>query len=168
VNELASLRTRDGLTWNRIRNCLQLTAIANYNDRRKDALRIVPEFGCEPVGDTYGDDVTYLQLRLPRHLRVGEPHFLVYRVIVESNEPCQPKLLLAPNSDEDEFVLHVEFSSDELPREIWRFSELTPYQSRNPDHCKKFHHAYDGSRFVTCEWRKLRAGYTYGITWDWQ
>jgi hypothetical protein len=135
-------------------------------DPNEGVLDVEPVFGCEAVGEPYfSDGISFLRLRIPRGMDVGETHDIALRVRVRSDMECQPRLMTTAGQDEKSMVKHVEFAPDALPARIWRFAHLThPGVAHNPRQTL----IPDGPhRFVRQSWSGLRIGLCYGITWDW-
>lgn len=135
-------------------------------DPRDGVVEIEPVFGCEADGTPYfSDGISFLRLRIPRRLELGEAHDVVLRVRVRSDHECQPRLMTTAGQDEKSMVKHVEFAPDAVPERIWRFAHLThPGVAHNP---RQTLIAGGPHRFIHQSWSGLRIGLCYGITWYW-
>jgi hypothetical protein len=143
-----------------------LTHFSYRSDRREGALEIEPVFGCETDGDTYfRDGISFLRLRIPGAIGVGEYHDIAFRARVHSDQECHPRLMTTAGQDEKSMVKHVEFFPDAVPERLWSFAHLThPEASHDP---RQVLVPGGPHRFVSQTWSGIRVGLCYGIAWDW-
>ena len=140
-----------------------------FSDHHEGAVTIVPEFGCEAVGEqVFENGIAHMVLRIPRSLEVGESHLLMFRKKINSMVPAHPLVLtIAPISDVDQYTSWIQFHQDAIPARVWKFSLASHYEVECGRYREQVPMPHDGSRFVSAHWRDLKAGRSYGIAWEW-
>jgi hypothetical protein len=129
-------------------------------------LRIDVLYGGELVRDERASTAAYWSgvIRLPRRLAAGESH--EYQVLVTSapRRFLRPYYVLTPFRRTDEFELRAKFHPAQQPDAVWALDGV-PFQLIDENQPVGRLLAPDAVGEVTCRFRDLRQGLSYGLRW---
>jgi hypothetical protein len=138
-----------------------------FSDMRSGATRIEPEFGCDLFESWDEKGVAFSNFRLAKVCGVGESFTFMYRIIVNSETPTASTVFHTPDMDASHLDLEIQFAADALPSRAWYFSHKPYVAAQLEENRRQAKLAYDGSRIIRKSWDSLRAGFSYGVDWDW-
>jgi hypothetical protein len=147
----------------------RLVSYKYYSDQREGVVEIIPEFGCEAIGEPiYQSGVTQRWLRMVRFLRAGDDHVFAYRVIYHTDAPVDPPFVYsAPPQDRLSEAVSVQFHSDCVPVAAWAFDGVSAYDVLTESFRKQESIQQADLKVISRTFTNPNAGLCCGLTWDW-
>jgi hypothetical protein len=107
----------------------------------------------------------YFQLERQLLPSDAEAHRLSYRIVVDSEAQCIPRLRYHADSGSKELSLHVQFEAPAVPRRIWRFGVRSTIDAEYPEHWEAIAPSAPGSYSHVFD--RLVPTWCYGFGWAW-